>query len=247
MNKEEVLENLIIDNLVVKLPNVQLEPKVYQEVKKQMERVGGKWKGGKIQGFLFQEDPTTYIEDLRVGKKRNLQQEFQFFPTPHKVALEMADWYLSSYETILEPSAGDGALLKALYEKHPKLKDVQIDVCELMPLNREKLLSMDGNINILSEDFMKVPMDKGYDFIMANPPFTKNQDINHVMKMFNHLNEDGRMVVITSTHWVHSTNSLEQTFKQFINNHMIYMEELPSDTFKESKTSVKTMFIVLEK
>jgi hypothetical protein len=38
---------------VVKLPNQQLDRKEYLEVKKKLELIGGKWKGGKIQGFEF--------------------------------------------------------------------------------------------------------------------------------------------------------------------------------------------------
>lgn len=42
--KEDVLKNCTVEGLVVKLQNVQLERKLYQEVAKSLELIGGKWK-----------------------------------------------------------------------------------------------------------------------------------------------------------------------------------------------------------
>jgi hypothetical protein len=62
--KEEVLKNCIVDGLVVRLPNVQLDRKLYQEVSKSLELIGGKWKGGKVYGFIFLSDPTDLLFKL---------------------------------------------------------------------------------------------------------------------------------------------------------------------------------------
>ena len=42
--KEQVLQNCTVEGTVVKLPNVQLDRKLYQEVAKALELIGGKWK-----------------------------------------------------------------------------------------------------------------------------------------------------------------------------------------------------------
>ena len=46
--KEEVLQNCTVEGTVIKLPNTQLDRKLYQEVAKSLELIGGKWKGGKV-------------------------------------------------------------------------------------------------------------------------------------------------------------------------------------------------------
>ena len=40
--KEQVLQNCTIEGNIVKLPNIQLDRKLYQEVAKSLELIGGK-------------------------------------------------------------------------------------------------------------------------------------------------------------------------------------------------------------
>ena len=76
--KEQVLQNCTVEGTLVKLPNVQLDRKLYQEVAKSLELIGGKWKGGKVFGFVFATDPTDLLNQISNGEKRNLKKEFQF-------------------------------------------------------------------------------------------------------------------------------------------------------------------------
>jgi hypothetical protein len=59
--------------------------------------IGGKWKGGKVFGFVFATDPTELLDQIANGEKRNLKKEFQFFATPEKLADELV--YLADLET----------------------------------------------------------------------------------------------------------------------------------------------------
>ena len=52
--------------------------------------------------------------------------------------------------------------------------------------------------------------DKTYSKIIANPPFTKNQDIDHLKEMFKVLESGGKLVCITSESWVNG-NQKKQT------------------------------------
>ena len=76
MSKEEVLQNCVVEGQVVKLPSVELDRKEYLAVKKSLELIGGKWKGGKISGFVFQTDPQnrghSSCENSREYYKRSL-------------------------------------------------------------------------------------------------------------------------------------------------------------------------------
>ena len=84
MTKEEVLQNCTVDGNVVKLPNVKLDRKLYLEVSKSLELIGGKWKGGKIFGFIFPSDPTELLQQIASGEKRNLKKNFSFSEHPNQ-------------------------------------------------------------------------------------------------------------------------------------------------------------------
>lgn len=79
MTKEEVLQNCTIEGNIVKLPNEQLDRKLYQEVAKSLELIGGKWKGGKVQGFVFTLDPTELLNQISGGEQRNLKKGVPIF------------------------------------------------------------------------------------------------------------------------------------------------------------------------
>ncbi len=64
MNKTEILQKCTVDGNIVRLPEGQLDRKLYQEVAKALELIGGKWKGGKVMGFVFPTDPTELLEQI---------------------------------------------------------------------------------------------------------------------------------------------------------------------------------------
>ena len=65
---------------------------------------------------------------------------------------------------VLEPSAGDGALVKAFHNAYPT---ISVDCYELMPLNRQRLLRL-GSITLhQEEDFLKAEIKDHYDIIIA--------------------------------------------------------------------------------
>lgn len=196
--EEEVLQKCTVEGTVVKLPAEQLERKVYQEVQKALELIGGKWKGGKVYGFVFATDPTELLSQIANGEQRNLKKEFQFFATPEKIARRLVQLLeADEADTILEPSAGQGALIKALAEA----VHVVPDCYELMDVNIAVLQKSGLAFNLLGEDFLQ-HKGKPYTKIIANPPFIKNQDMDQVMKMWECLEPGGRIVTITSESWV---------------------------------------------
>lgn len=243
MTKEQVLQDCTVEGNVVKLPNIQLDRKDYQEVAKALELIGGKWKGGKIMGFVFATDPKDLLDQIANGEKRNLKKEFQFFATPEKLADELvylAD--LKQHDTILEPSAGQGAIVKAIN----KVCDVVPDCFELMDVNTHILKKSGLSFNLIGEDFLKNE-GKTYSKIIANPPFTKNQDIDHLKEMYNCLSRGGKLVCITSESWVNGSQKKQVDFKNWLEKEKAEIIDIEKGSFKESGTAVGGKIIVLEK
>lgn len=241
--KEQVLQACKVEGKVIKLPDVQLERKLYMDVANSLSLIGGKWKGGKIAGFVFHADPTDLLKQIANGEKRNLKKEFQFFGTPDVVGDDLASRLnLSESDSILEPSAGQGALVKAVNRVLPGKK---VDCYELMDVNQTILRKID-TVNFLGDDFLKSPVDKKYDKIIANPPFTKNQDIDHIYAMWERLEEGGILATAASSHWLEVKGRKEVLFSDFVWANG-YAEQIPAGAFKESGTNIRTTLIVLSK
>ena len=244
-----ILKACTVEGNVVKLPPEELDRTLYQEVRKHLELIGGKWKGGKTSGFVFDDCETSYIEQLldeqSNGEGRNLKKEYQFFPTPPELARRMMTLIkpLPGMD-ILEPSAGDGALIKELHACHGK--DIVVSYCEAMDINRIKLGKLKNTI-MVCEDFLDHSNDYQYDFIIANPPFTKGQDIEHIMKMYDLLKVNGRLVTIASPSYTFGSQKKQVAFKEFLQKVDAFQEELPAGTFSESGTEIRAMLIVIDK
>lgn len=241
---DEVLRHCELRDNVMYLPAVQLNKKSYLEVKKRIEDAGGRWCGGKVQGFTFEFDATRVFSLLKDGQKCNLQQEFQFFATP----AGLADWLvelaggISAEDTVLEPSAGRGAIIDAV---HRSCADVVVDCYELMPENLEFLRKKE-NVAILGENFME-HSDKKYTKIIANPPFSKNQDIKHVKFMYTILAAGGVVAAITSRHWLFSQEKECAEFRAWLDEVSAEKYEIEAGRFAESGTGVETMALVIRK
>lgn len=242
-SKEEVLQSCTVEGCVVKLPNVQLERKLYQEVAKALELIGGKWKGGKVFGFVFLKDPTELLRMIANGEKKNLKKEFQFFATPELLAddlVRMAN--LKDDDTILEPSAGQGAIIKAIN----KVSNVTPDCYELMDTNLIILKKSGLRFKLKGENFLENDGTQ-YRKIIANPPFSKDQDILHITEMYKCLDFGGKIVCVMSECWVNSTRKSHESFRKwlgFINAEVIDVEK---GAFKQSGTMIGSKIVIITK
>ena len=243
-NVEEILKHCTLENNILKLPQVQFNKKSYAEAKKWIEEADGSWQGGKIQGFTFPFNPERVFSILKEGKRCNLQQEYQFFETPADVAdwLVMLAGGIREDDTVLEPSAGRGALIKAIHRACPS---VIVECYELMPENREFLHTL-SNVILLDEDFTKDSVGS-YTKIIANPPFTGNQDIEHVRLMYDRLEEGGTLAAITSQHWKFASEKKCIDFRNWLKEVHGEVFEISAGEFKESGTSISTMAVVIKK
>lgn len=240
----EILKHCTLEDNILKLPKVQFNKKSYAEAKKWIEEAGGSWQGGKVQGFTFPFNAERVFSILHEGKRCNLQQEYQYFATPPEVAdwLVMLAGGIHEDEKVLEPSAGTGAIIDAI---HRSCKDVVVDCFELMPENKE-LLSKKSNINILGDDFTTYDLGL-YDKIIANPPFSKNQDIRHVRRMYEHLNNGGTVAAIMSCHWKIASEKECADFREWLKDVHAKVCDIEEGSFKQSGTGIETTAVIIQK
>lgn len=247
MDKNAILQACTVHGFIVKLPDRQLERDLYLEVKKALELIGGKWKGGKTQGFEFHEDPTDLLAQVANGQKRNLKKEYQFFGTPDALGDTCVEMLrIDEYDFIVEPSAGQGALIKAVHRRHPEML---VHYCELMPLNR-KFLEKIPHTQYLTDNFLKLGRSRligTVTKIIANPPFSDSQDCKHIRLMYDLLAPNGRLVSIAGTGWKHRPYKEDKEFRAWLDTVDSEVHPVKAGTFAESGTQIETCIIKIDK
>jgi hypothetical protein len=234
-----ILDKCKIEGNILYLPEQQLDRKTYTDVNKCLDSIGGKW-NKKAKGHVFEEDPTELLENLMlIGEITDIRKQFQYFPTPKEIALnmiEMAD--IKPGDILIEPSAGQGSISDYFPKDNP---------CLLIELNEAnaKVLEDKGFIVII-DNFLNCSFDKANKIIM-NPPFSKQQDVDHILHAYELLKNGGTLVSVVSESPFFRENKKSVDFRNFLEENNAEVIELPDGAFKESGTMVKTRIIKIMK
>lgn len=156
----------------------------------------------------------------------------QLFVTPEPACLRLVTLAeVKDGDFILEPSAGTGAILRAIKHATPAAR------CDAVELNAALAGHLRGafpDINVWCGDFMEYGQAIQYDKIIMNPPFNHAQDIRHIQRALSLLKPDGLLTAIC-------LNGPRQ--QKILKPLSDIWEELPRGTF--SYTDVSTAMIRL--
>lgn len=228
-----VLANSTVDDKKLFLPKGQLDRKLYVAVNKVLVDIKGKWNRS-AKAHIFPECPSETIDAiLLTGEYTNEKKEFQIFETPPELARKLVRMTeRKNGDTVCEPSAGRGRIAMILAG------------CECVELNDDnrKYLKQHG-FDLVDNDFLKTT--KRYDIFVANPPFTKQQDIDHVNHMIDLA--DKRVVSIMSASIMFRDNKKTVDFRARVENLGGIFEMLPEKTFTESGTNIQTCVVRIDK
>lgn len=157
--------------------------------------------------------------------------------TMAKMMIEMAE--LNSKDWILEPSAGQGAIADEFPKNNP------YTLIELNHKNCEVLLKK--GYMVIQCDFLAFTSMAEENKIIMNPPFSKQQDIDHILHAFELLKTDGILVSVVSESPFFRENRKSVQFREWleINNAEIIKNDIGA--FKESGAMVKTRIIKVRK
>lgn len=245
-----------ISGNIVYLPKGNLAN--YADVRKALINAGATYK---TNSFIFPNDAKPYIDRLMQGESVNIKKEFQFFATPKALAEKLAAFAMKDFDcstmTILEPSAGQGAIINALFEFDFK-DELIVHAYELMDINRGVLEKI-KDVVILGNDFLSQNQyskkehstidirEIQFDRIVANPPFSKNQDIDHILEMYYRCKKGGRIVTIASNSWRTGSQKKQIEFREWLDKIGAVVEDVEAFTFKESGTNIATCMIIIDK
>lgn len=165
------------------------------------------------------------------------------FVTPGPVIDLMLDYAdIEDGQTILEPSAGTGAIANILRTQFP---GSPLDVFELA-YTLQGLLKEQG-YKLRGSDFLETPAIPAYDRILMNPPFRKLADIDHVRKAYSLLRSRGKLVAIMGAGAFFNYQNKAKDFREWFEALAGEVYDLPEDSFKNSGTGVNAKLIILDK
>lgn len=173
------------------------------------------------------------------GEIRDDKKHWQQFYTPPAVARKLVEYAgITPGAYVLEPSAGTGRIVEAIQAAGAHPYFIEID-----PENVKELVQ--AGYRGEQGDFTTLERSIDYDAVVMNPPFTNNQDIDHVMKALSWVRPGGSLVAVMSPGFTFGKIRKRIDFKQFVADHGDILEELPAGTFAEAGTDVRSVVVRL--
>jgi len=174
--------------------------------------------------YRFNFDPNIVLSKIIRSGVLPEKKSHQYYPTPKEV-VEMVQEIANVYsEQVLEPSAGQGALVEGL---DPEL----VDCIEIDPTNCSILKSK--GFKVECKDFLDQKVERFYNTILMNPPFSDGRAKDHVDHAIKFLADGGRILAIVPSNF--DTGYLGDRFVQEF--------DIPAKAFKDSGTNISTKII----
>ena len=167
--------------------------------------------------------------ELKLSQARSIDIP-GFFPTPDNIIGMMVFGMGLSGATVLEPSAGIGSIADVARDMGATVVCIERlhSLCEI--------LEAKGH-NTICDDFLNYTPAPLFDFVLMNPPFEKNQDIEHVMHAARFLVPGGTIkAIMPSSAMRHgeSGQKKRQEFAAWVDQHSSYWTSLPDGSFKNA-------------
>lgn len=257
MKERKVAERNVPDHVLALLEEMNAEANVihahprkldrqdYLDMNKVLEALGGKWKGHKVQGHVFPEgtDVAMLVDTVLATGRYEDPKDADFVQTPILVASRMADLgRVRRGHKVLEPSAGLGRIANAAIRMGASVTCIELSE------KRCAELQVQG-FGVVCGDFLQQhpAADKAdFDVVLMNPPFSRQQDIDHVRHAYQFVKSGGRIVAIMSAGVTFRQNRKTVEFREWVDSLGGTIEELPEGTFKAEGTMVRTVIVVID-
>lgn len=222
-----------IQGNALQLPE-QLARADYERIARVIKAAGGKW-DRRSQSHIFPQDVRQTLNiDGDTLSVINVQQTYQSFYTPDLVADSMAEVAeLFAGETLLEPSAGNGQLIEAAITSGIFAEDIL--AIEIDSQQHHRLDSFGCVVTIA--DFLTVIPEQKFDKILMNPPFSRGDDIKHILHALHFLERHGRLVALCAN----GPKQIEE-----LRPRAMSWEVLPPKSFQSSGTLIDIAMAVFE-
>lgn len=229
----------------------QLDRGDYMRLNEALEALGGKW-SRKHKAHVFDgKDARAVVSAALVVGEVATAKDLGFFATPFPLAAQLIDLAdVQPGDRVLEPSAGDGAIVRVLLS----VVDVQVVAVEIDPGRAAQLARLAttdqerSRLTHVEGDFLSHRLRHGFDRVVMNPPFTKDGlEMEHVQCAYNLLFSGGRLVSVLPSGITSREDKKRTAFRAWVKDLGGTFEDLPAASFRESGTTVNTCVLVVDK
>ncbi len=242
----DVLQAVRCDGDRVYLPPRQLERGLYMKVNEVLERLGGQWQSGKVKAHVFADDPAALLAECLATGIMPARNPLAFFATPAVLAARMVALLPADATRILEPSAGDGAILREIVARFGKATIIAVEADHARVVQLCKRFT--AKATIIEDDFLRVTV--AADGAAMNPPFAVARDpleyIAHIVWAWDCLTLGGTLLAIAPAGLRFRTDRRTAALRALIEQHG-HIEDLPAGTFEVSGTAVATLLVYMQK
>lgn len=227
---------------LVRIP-FELDRPVYGQVAKALKEMGGRWNGAKtVRAHVFPHRVEEHLRQCLAAGEYPTKYEQGWFPTPPALVTQVLDLAgIYAGDTVLEPSAGSGAMTAQIAKRGGL-----VDAVELDPFRAQSLRDQGDCRRVIQRDFLSLdPLDyeEGFDRVVMNPPFSLGMD--HIRHAIGFMKDDGILVSIMSRGLMWWQDQKAAEFRGLVEEVGGEITPLPDDSFAACGMNVRTCLLFL--
>jgi len=233
----------------------QLDRKLYTKTNDVLVALGGKWTKS-AKAHVFDGPAQERIDQAILVGEVTTAKDLGFYPTPPALAGKLVDFAnVEPGHTCLEPSAGTGSIVRALFRVGGETRVIAFERDEKMRQQLVKfgLISL-YNLDVApNDDFMELAISNIFlevDRVVMNPPFYKvgfGDHLDHARLAYKLLRIGGIMVCVLPSSVLFRRDKRYAEFRAWVAEIDGTLEDLPEGSFRESGTMVNTCVLRAEK
>lgn len=172
--------------------------------------------------------------NISATNRGSIRKTADFYATPEKTIHTFLDNYNLKDGNILEPTAGNGNIVKVIREREPHyITSIEIRKEEYNNLSKY-------SNEVIITDFLNWQPTDTYKTIITNPPYSIAQEI--IEKCFEIANEDTEMIMLLRTAFLESKKRYSFWQKHPLNG-LYVLSQRPSFTGKGTDATSYSWFI----
>ena len=192
--------------------------------------------------------PDAVPREAPPERSYELSKDLAFYFTPEPVVRRMlADISLGAVSHVLEPSAGEGHIVRHLLATGASVHAVEVEVGRVA-----RLRAMHGGarLGVVAGNFLRLAPQATYTHVVMNPPFSGTHWMDHVMHAYDFLRPGGVLVAVLPVSAELGTTKKHVAFRAWASERVRYRNELrfqqlPAESFAAAGTRVSTVLLTL--
>jgi 16S rRNA G966 N2-methylase RsmD len=201
--------------------------------------------------------PDAVPDDVTGDSVRSyaLSTDLAFYPTPSKVVETLMSMIRNTHGPIgrvLEPSAGDGAIVRALLPVSEQVFAIEAHPDRANTLRQMQSLPLGSRLLVQQANFLAIPARANFDLVVMNPPFCGTHWMAHVRHAFDFLKPGGTLLSVLPVSAELGETKKHEDFRAWAEASRgrcwgSMFSNLPAESFASSGTRISTVVLRLHK